>query len=570
MPVSNLVDRVRAAQQRRTAPLVLELDLTEEIIEAPPRDPVAMALARRKLILRDLVDTLHRAAADPRVRAVIAKVGATRMSLGRLQEIREAVVAFRESGKPAVAWAETFGEFGPGSAPYYLATGFGEIWIQPSGDVGLIGPVSQTFFPRGTLQDKLGIEPQLHQRHEYKNAGDQLMQREFTPAHREAVERLVQCAMDQLVDGIAAARNLEPDAVRALVDRGPLPAGQAREAGLIDRVGYRDEVYASVLAAAGEQAQQLYLARYGRGGGALARRMSHQSQPVVGLVYATGPIRQGRSRRGPGGSSMGSDTICAAIRAAVADEKVRAVVLRVDSPGGSYVASDAVWREVVRARESGMPFVVSMGDVAASGGYYISMAADAIVAQPATITGSIGVVGGKLFLGGLLDRLGTGHGMVSQGANAELFTTMRRFTDADWQMVDAWLDRVYDDFVGKVAAGRNLAREQAHEVARGRVWTGVDARDRGLVDELGGLRTAVGIAAERAGLAPDPQVRMVPRLSPLDRLLPPQSSEDPAGATARVDLGALETWGPVAHVAARLGLQGAGPLMLPPEFRIRL
>jgi protease IV len=560
----DLVDRVREARERRTAPLILELDLTEEVVESPPRGPVAMVAARRRMVLRQVVEGLRRATGDPRVRAVVAKIGRGRFGLARTQEIRAAVQAFRRSGKPAVAWAETFGEFGPATLPYYLATAFDEIWLQPSGDLGLTGVSSRVPFAREAL-DRLGVEPQIGQRHEYKNAPNSLTEREFTPAHREALERVVASVTEQVVDGIAQARGLDAAAVRAAVDRGPLLAREALEAGLVDRLGYRDEVYDAVRDRVGPDTKLLFLSRYGRGAPELARRLGG-GRPVVALVHGSGQIRMGRSGRGPTGVSMGSDTVSAAIREAARDERVKAIVFRVDSPGGSYVASDTVWREVVLARRGGTPVVVSMGDVAASGGYFVSVAADAIVAQPGTLTGSIGVYAGKPVVRALLDRIGIHHGSVAGGAHAEIFSTLRPFQEGEWALLNSWLDTVYDDFVGKVAEGRGLSREQVHEVARGRVWTGADALERGLVDELGGLERAVELACDRAGIPAGrrPEVRVVPRFSVVDRLVPPQSSEDPGAVGA-----AASGWGPVAQLAARLGLPAAGPLLLPPEFALR-
>jgi protease-4 len=248
----------------------------------------------------------------------------------------------------------------------------------------------------------------------------------------------------------------------------------------------------------------------------------------------------------------------------VRDDRVKAIVFRVNSPGGSAVASDAIWREVVLARRAGKPVIVSMGNLAASGGYYVSMAADTIVAQPGTLTGSIGVVVGKPIVNGLLDRLGIGIGSVEDGAHARMFSTTRDFTDSEWERINSSLDRIYDDFTAKVAEGRNMTREQVHELARGRVWTGADARLHGLVDELGGLDAALDAARRKAGLAADAPVRIFPRTSPIDRLRPPESSEDRTAAGARLD-----AWGPLAGLATRLGLPAAGPLTLPGSWDIR-
>jgi protease-4 len=263
---------------------------------------------------------------------------------------------------------------------------------------------------------------------------------------------------------------------------------------------------------------------------------------------------------------MGSDPIPAAIRQAAADRRIQAIVLRVNSPGGSYVASDAIWREVVRARRGGTPVVVSMGDVAASGGYFIAMAADAIVAQPGTLTGSIGVLSGKPDLSRLLERAGVRPDTVSEGAHAGMFSLTRRFSDEEWARINTWLDRIYDDFTGKVADGRGMTRERVHEVARGRVWTGADAVAIGLVDQLGGLADAAALARSKAGLPELAPLRVYPALRPLERLRPPASSEDRGAARASVF---AESWGPVWRLAAEAGLPPFGPLLLPGQWLVR-
>ena len=494
--------------------VLLELDLTEPPPETPPADPLGYLQARRRQTLRGMVDALRDAAEDDRVAGLVARVGGA-VPLARAQELREAVGAFAATGKPAVAWAETFGEGGPGTVPYLLATGFGELWLQPSGDLGLTGVFVEATFVRGAL-DKVGLEPQLAQRHEYKNAVDMLTRHGFTDAHREAVARVAASAAEQVVDAVAAARGLTPERVRELIDAAPLSAEQARAAGLVDRVGYRDEVYADVRRRVGD-AKLLFLARYRRAQaparmlGAVRRR----GRPAIAQVTVAGPIQQGRSRRGPlpGGPSAGSDTVAAALRSAGRDDSVGAVVLRVDSPGGSYVASDVIWREVTRLRAAGKPVVASMGDVAASGGYFVAMGADAIVAQPGTLTGSIGVFSGKVVTAGLLDRLGIGTEAVVEGRQARMFSSRVGFDDEQWRRLEEWLDRVYADFVGKVAGTRQLTRERAHELARGRVWTGADAYERGLVDELGGLCRAAELARERAGLPAGAELRRWPPLT---------------------------------------------------------
>jgi protease-4 len=300
-----------------------------------------------------------------------------------------------------------------------------------------------------------------------------------------------------------------------------------------------------------------------------ARRLPNPRERFVAVVYASGPIRQGRSSRGPvGGGAMGSDTVAAALRSARSDDRVRAVLLRVNSPGGSAVASDTIWREVVRIRAAGKPVVVSMSDVAASGGYYISMAADVIVAQPGTLTGSIGVIMGKPVFEEALSRIGITTDSVAEGARARMLAPTHPFTEDEWDRINAWLDVIYQEFITKAAEGRRMPVERMHELARGRVWTGADAAANGLVDELGGMAAAAEIARRRAGLPADAPLRIWPRLTPLDQLRPPESSEARPAAAAALDFGFADGWGPAWRLAALAGLPPYGPLMLPGTWTI--
>ena len=568
---SMLTDRITRFRQRRTAPLILELDLTEGIAEEPPSDPLTALTTMRRPRLADVLDGLRRARSDDRVKALVAKVGGRPIGLAQVQELHAAIREFAGSGKLTVAWAETFGDFSPGNVPYYLATAFDRIYLQPSGDLGLTGISVQNWFYRGAL-DKLGVEFQVGARGEYKSAAERLTEHGFSGPAREALQRLAASIVEQLAGAIAQRLEIPADDARALIDRGPFVAGEALDTGLVDALGYRDEVYAAVREAAGPDAYLLYLGRYQRARtlGERARKLPTPAEDGVALIYATGPIRRGRTARSPlGGSSMGSDTMSGALRSAVADHRVKSIVLRVNSPGGSYVASDTIWREVVRARQAGKPVVVSMSEVAASGGYFIAMAADTIVAQPGTITGSIGVISAKPVLGQALDRAGVNTDSVTEGAHADMFTTSRPYSDEEWEKINSWLDRIYADFTGKVADGRGLSRDQVHEIARGRVWTGADAAGIGLVDELGGLDTALAVARQKASLPQAAAVRLFPRSHPLDRLRPPDSSE--ARPAAAAGLGELfaESWGPVSRLAAAAGLSPQGPLMLPGRWLIQ-
>ncbi len=573
-------------RQRRTGPLILELDLTDGIADGPPQDPVAALLTIRRTRLPDLLDGLKRAASDDRVRALVVKVGGSRIGLAKVQELRDAVLDFRQSGKLAVAWSESFGDFVRGNVPYYLATGFDRIYLQPSGTVGLTGIAVEQVFLHGALE-RLGIDFQSAKRYEYKSAADQLTETGFTAPAREAAARLAESVTEQLAAAIAAGRGLTVEQSRALLGRGPFLAQQALSEGLVDGLLYRDQVYEQVRKEAGADTTLLYLQRYRRTHSIsdLPRRLGSgvreltpgQPERFVAMIYAHGAIRQGRSGRGgPGGGGMGSDTVAAALRAAAADEGARAVVLRVNSPGGSAIASDVIWREVVRVRAAGKPVVVSMGDVAASGGYFISAPADVIVAQPATITGSIGVIIGKPVLQDLFERVGVATDSAVDGdgaASATMFSSARPFTDADWVRINEWLDAVYADFTEKVASGRRMDIGRVHELARGRVWTGADAVANGLADQTGGMREAIAIARQRAGLPDDAPARSYPRFGPLDQLRPAESSEARPAAAAQFGAGTVaalfaEGWGPAWRFAAAAGLPPYGPLALQGVWKI--
>ena len=565
-----ITEQVSRLRQRQTGPLILELDLTDGLSEAPVTDPVSAFMSRRKLRLSDVIEGLRRARQDDRVRALVVKVGGGRIGLARMQEIREAIAAFRESGKLSVAWSESFGEFTQGNVPYYLATAFDRIYLQPSGTLGLTGVAVEQLFLHDALA-KIGVAFQSAKRYEYKSAADNLTERGFTGPAREATERLAVSIAEQVSAAIAERRGKTLADARALLDRGPFLAADALAEGLVDALGYRDEVYADVRKEAGAGAILQYVSRYQRTHALAqrARKLPNPRERFVAMVYASGPIRSGRSSRSPlGGSSMGSDTVAAALRSATADDRVRAVLLRVNSPGGSAVASDTIWREVVRTRAAGKPVVVSMSDVAASGGYYISMAADVIVAQPGTLTGSIGVIMGKPVLEQAFERVGITTDSVSVGRGATMFAPTHPFSEDEWERINIWLDAIYHDFTAKVASGRRMTVEQVDDIARGRVWTGADAARNGLVDELGGMSAAADIARRRAGLPADAPLRVYPRLTPLDQLRPPESSESRPAAAARLDLGFADAWGPAWRFAAQAGLSPYGPLMLPGRWII--
>jgi protease IV len=568
---------VRSTPLRRNG-LLLELDLSRGLVEAPPAGAVSTVRSFGKPTLRDLVSAVERAAEDDRVRGLVAHIGAWQPSLAQSHELREAVVRLRSSGRRTVAWTESFGELGPGNTGYHLASAFEEVWLQPTGQVGLVGLTAQAVFLRGTL-DKLGVEPQISQRYEYKTAADTFVAEGMTDPHREMLGRLVESGMETIVGDVAASRELSPDQVRAASEAAPLSATDALERGLVDRLGYRDDAYRATRTALGD-VDLLFVERYGRhrlpglpGLASLPDRVD--GRPTVAVVQASGAIHLGRSGGSPlSGRSFGSDTLGAALRAAGRDASVRAVVLRVDSPGGSYVASDALRREVHALRATGTTVVASMGGVAASGGYYIAMPCQRMVAAPGTLTGSIGVLAGKQVLASALDRVGVHRESVVAGRYADMFSTDRPFDEEEWARLESWLDTVYDDFTTKAAEDRGMDVDHLRTLARGRVWTGADAAERGLVDELGGLSHAVDVACRLAGLdRADVHVRPYPHVHPLHRLVPVQNSESPValartGTPAGIpDLGAEGVpW--VDRVLAAAGFP-SGVLSLPWRLELR-
>ena len=525
---------------------ILEIDLQQIPSETAGFDPVAVVTgllgSNRPLLLREAVAAIGRAADDPRVAGLIARVQLDAAPPGPVQELRAAVAAFTER-KPSLAWAETY----PGTLSYYLASAFGEVWMQPSGTVGLVGFATSALFLRDAL-DKLGVEAQFTARGEYKSAANTFTQGGYTDAHREADTALVNSLRAQVWEAVATSRGLDAATLDGLADRAPLLREDAVTAGLVDRIGFRDEAHTRIAEMAGAQdlsaeddsseaAPRLFLSRYARTNRPSVRTPSlpgRSGRRSVAVVTLAGPIVSGRGRPvSPlGGASAGGDTIAAALRQAGADDDVAAVVLRVDSPGGSVTASETIWREVVRLREKGTPVVASMGAVAASGGYYVSMAADAIVANPATITGSIGVVTGKLVARELKERLGVGSDTVRTNANADAWSANAPFTEQQQAQVDAEADLFYTDFVARVADGRGMTVDAVEAVARGRVWTGADALERGLVDELGGLRVAISRAKALAGIAEDTKVDILSLPgSSLRDMLRPKASSQPAAAS---------------------------------------
>ncbi|HEY1797745.1 MAG TPA: signal peptide peptidase SppA [Stellaceae bacterium] len=486
------------------AKIILSADLDQDLAEGPGPDVVSRTLFGDKMTLRDFLDALEKAGDDPRVKGVYARLGDDSLGLARVQEVRDAIAAFRAKGKFAIAFADTFGEFGPATRPYYLATAFDQIWLQPMGDVGLTGLYTETPFLKDTLQ-KIGVAADFDHRSEYKSAMNSLTEDSMTGPQREETEGLLDSLDGQIVHDISVARKISEPDLRAAIDRAPLFADDALSAHLVDKLGYRDEAIAAAERRAGGGASFVALSRY------LDRAGRPNDRGIkIALVDGDGMI----TREGTGGSLINENgfdaqKVAKALRDAIADKEVRAILFRIDSPGGSVVASETVWREIDRAHRNGKPVVVSMGDVAASGGYYIAAPADKIVAEPATLTGSVGVLAGKIVLTGLMQKLGVNFTAIGHGANAGMFSAVDDFSPEAKQRLSDMLDRIYAGFKDHVASGRRLTPDAVEAIAKGRVWSGEDAKKNGLVDALGGYEVALKLTKEAAEIPADAPVDLV-------------------------------------------------------------
>lgn len=545
--------------------VVLEINFERAFTEHVPADPVAQVLFGSSPTVKDVVFSLEQAAEDDRVKGLIATFGGDTLGLAKTQEIRDAIAAFRAEGKFAVAFSETFGEVGVGNSSYYLASAFDEIFLQPSGDLGLTGLLRESPFLKRALE-KLDVEARGDHRYEYKNAFNMFTETEYTAAHKEAAAAVMNSQFDQMCEGIAVDRKLEVDRVRALFDGGPHLGQEAVDVGLVDGLAYRAEVFDQAKKRAGLDAKLMYLREYSKRVGP-----RHDSGETIALIYGVGAVQRGASGFDPlfQSVSMGSDSVAAAFREAIEDDDVQAIVFRIDSPGGSYVASDAIWRETIRAKEAGKPVIATMGDVAGSGGYFVAMAADKIVAQPATITGSIGVLNFKMLTSGLWDKIGLDWDEIHTSKASTMYTGTEDFTPEQWDRFQAWLDRVYEDFTGKVAEGRGLTREAVHEVAKGRIWSGRDAQSRGLVDELGGLTKAIELAKEAARIPSHEAIHLkcFPReKSFFETFLTGDVNSEGEPVMAQVR-GTLRTLRPITSLVGRMASDGEKlVLRMPAEF----
>ena len=476
----------------------LSLKVGGDIVEMPASDVVTYLSDARTPTVRGIVDSLRRAKHDSRIHAVLLKpTGFSSPYWGKVQELRDALIDFKESGKPLYAYLEYSGD-----REYYLASVADKVFLMPASTLDLTGVATYQVFLKGVF-DKIGVTPDIHHVGDFKTASNQYTEKGYTPSHRAMDEWLNRDLYEQIVSGIAHGRKKTDAEVRQLIDEGPFLAENAKRAGLVDDVLYEDQLAARLKDDDSRELAEIEVSDYGRTGRASGRG------PRLAVIYAVGAIVGGRSGFDPlNGETVGSETLIEAIRTARKDSSVRAIVLRVDSPGGSATASDAIWRELMLAREA-KPLIVSMSDLAASGGYYIAMTGHAIVAQPSTLTGSIGIFGGKFITGGVYEKLGANIESTSIGKHAEMNSPARPYNADELKKVTEQLESFYTQFVSKVAAARGKTPEQINAIAEGRVWTGHQASQNGLVDALGGLDKAVALAKDKAGIDADESVQLV-------------------------------------------------------------
>ena len=476
-----------------------------ELLEVMPDDVFGQVLGGDATTVRSFIESLQRAKRDSRITSVLLLPSTLELPFwGKVQELRDAIVDFRQSGKTVVA----FLEYG-GDREYYLASAADRVFLLPTSPLDLTGIASYEVFLRGAL-DKLGAFPDFVHVGAYKTAVNQLTEKGFTPEHREMTESLNKDLYEQLVRGIAMARKKTPEEVRRLLDEGPFTPEAAKQAGLVDDLAYLDQLDDRVAALKedDESRDRVEEEDYRRN----PRSLGIRSASRIAVLYASGVIASGSSTQDSvNGAVVGSDTIVEQLERIRDDESIKAIVLRVDSPGGSSVASDVIWRElsITRDQNPSRPLIASMSDLAASGGYYISAPAQVIVAQPGTLTGSIGIFGGKIVVGDTLEKIGITTETVQSGRNATLGSPFTPFTADQRAKLQAYMDSFYQGFLAKVAESRHKTPAEIHEVAQGRVWTGQQARERGLVDELGGLDRAIAIAKSRAGIPADEEVELV-------------------------------------------------------------
>lgn len=505
--------------------VVLNLTLGDANLPQHPQRQgmVSSFLSGASLSVYSIVEGLEHAAKDDHVKGILLTLDGNAFQIATVQEIRNALKDFKKSGKFIYTYTDTFGELSNGTLGYYLAAASSKIWMMPLGTVNITGMMMEVPFAKKALED-LHIRPQMGRREAYKGAVESFTESDFSPTHKENMEQILGGLTTQIITDIAEDRGLDSAQVRHLINMAPHFPTQAISEKLIDHIGYKDQAKDAIETALGKKPHYLDFETYSRS------ISQHSSKEHIAIVYAEGLISKGKSGKNPLSDDMAMDAveIAKALQDATKNDQVKAIVLRVDSGGGDAIASDLIAREVERAKLK-KPVIISMANYAASGGYWFACDANKIVAQPGTITGSIGVFAGKVVTQGFWEHFGVHWGEIHKGDNASLWSTGHDFSVEGWQKLDGFLDQIYDAFLDRVAKGRRLDREKVHEIAKGRVWTGVEAKENGLVDALGGIFTAIEIAKKEAGIAASASVALdhLPLAkSPLDLVFGRNKSEE--------------------------------------------
>jgi protease-4 len=521
------LDRTTIAQNS-----VLVLDISGEMPDYAPNDPLAESLGMSSSrSFTGLMTQIRKAKADSRIGAVLLDIDFPGIGWGKATELRDAIKDLRAAGKPVYAYMEI-----GTNREYYIATAAEKIFVPPTGDLYVNGLAAEAMFYKGSL-DKLGVEADVIQiGPKYKNAPDQYTKTKMGEGQAEVMNAIVDEYYNTLVNAIAESRGKSADEVKTMIDSAPHNAVQAKELGLIDDAVYREQVDELLKQKLG-YADETKLRTVSRSAykDVTPSSLGLENGERIAVIYASGVINVGSSLSSPiSGDIVGSDTVVKAVNDAANDKSVKAIVLRVDSPGGSALASDLMWYALENAKAK-KPVVVSMSDVAASGGYYIACNANKIIAEPTTITGSIGMFMGKPIVKGMYDWLGVSNEYVMRGKNAGIFRETEKWTPEERTKMEEMANNVYfSNFVPKVAQGRGKTNEEVDTLGQGRVWTGTQAKENGLVDDFGGLEKAIQTAKELAGLPADKDVKRVIFPAPvtlIERLLGgggSQASDDSA------------------------------------------
>jgi protease-4 len=545
---------------------VLVLDLSGDIEEQKAEGAWGALLGGDITVFHQILDAIDAAKTDAHITGLVVKIAYPGAHWAKLQEVREHLLDFRKSGKPSICYLSTDFIF---NKDYYVASGCEQIWLLPSSPLAVSGLMTESRFYRGIF-DKLKIYPDYFHIAEYKTAANQYTEKKYTAAHREMSESLMRSTYEQFTADLAKARKIDAAQTEKLIEQGPFLASEALKAKLVDRIGYYDEVQ-QYFRDKNKEWRPVELARY-------VKQIRPEGLDKIAVVHATGAIIIGESLWTPfSGFIMGSDSVVADLRRAADDSSVKSIILRVDSPGGSAVASEIIRRAVELAQKK-KPVVVSMSDVAGSGGYWIAMSANKIVADGGTLTGSIGVVIGKFNLAGFYDMIGLTSDHLSTSDNATLLWEGQNFTPAQRESVQKLMNQIYFDFTHGVAAGRHMKVEEVEKIGKGRVWTGAQAKGLGLIDEIGGFSRAVELARELGHVDRDAKIQIVhyPREKTfLENLWPTADDRETSSVFDRIALTASDkqaiTAAALSAEIRRAASRAASPVQvrMPVDFEIR-